>query len=495
VDALSGLMAGFEVALSPGNLWFCLIGVALGTLVGVLPGVSSLAAVAMLLPFTHALSPTAALVLLAGVYYGSEYGGAIAAILLNVPGTPASAVSCLDGHPMARAGRAREALILSAGASFGGAVVGIGMMLAMAAPLAGLAFMLGPAEYFAIMIFGLVCTAAVGRGRLATGMVAMLAGVGLAMVGTDAQTGVARFTLGLTELRDGIPLVVLAMGLFGVSEVMLSMFGALPVVRGGIGERSALPRWKAWRRAAGPVLRGGVLGGLFGALPGTGPTLASIAAYALERRLSARPECFGRGAIAGLAAPEAANNAAAQTAFVPTLALGIPGSATMALMLGAMSAHGVVPSPLLAVENPELFWGLMASFVIGNLLLLVLNVPLVGVWVRILRLPPQRLYPLVLVLIAVATFGVRGSAFDVWAALAIGLVAYGMRRSGVHLAPVLIGFVLGPLVEDNFRRALAISQGDFAIFVSSPIALAALGAVFVLLAVAVCRSMRSARAA
>jgi len=293
VDALSGLMAGFEVALSPGNLWFCLIGVALGTLVGVLPGVSSLAAVAMLLPFTHALSPTAALVLLAGVYYGSEYGGAIAAILLNVPGTPASAVSCLDGHPMARAGRAREALILSAGASFGGAVVGIGMMLAMAAPLAGLAFMLGPAEYFAIMIFGLVCTAAVGRGRLATGMVAMLAGVGLAMVGTDAQTGVARFTLGLTELRDGIPLVVLAMGLFGVSEVMLSMFGALPVVRGGIGERSALPRWKAWRRAAGPVLRGGVLGGLFGALPEPdppwrrSPRMRSSVVFLLARSASA----------------------------------------------------------------------------------------------------------------------------------------------------------------------------------------------------------------
>ncbi len=485
-------MAGLDVALSPDNLGFCLAGVALGTLVGVLPGVSSLAAVAMLLPFTHALSPITALVLLAGVYYGSEYGGSIASILLNVPGTPASAVSCLDGHPMARAGRAREALILSAGASFCGAVVGIGMMLAMAAPLAGLAFMLGPAEYFAIMLFGLVCTAAVGRGHLAAGLAAMLAGVGLAMVGTDAQTGVARFTFGLAELRDGVPLVVLAMGLFGVSEVMLSMFAAIPAVRCPVGSSGGWPRISAWRGAAGPMLRGGALGGLFGALPGTGPTLASIAAYALERRLSDRPERFGQGAIAGLAAPEAANNAAAQTAFVPTLALGIPGSATMALILGAMSVHGVVPSPLLAVESPELFWGLMASFVIGNVLLLVLNVPLVGLWVRILRVPPERLYPFVLVLIGVSTFGARGSAFDVWIALGIGLLAYGLRRSGVQLAPVLIGFVLGPLVEENFRRALAISQGDFAIFVSSPIALAALGAVVVLLAVAGYRSFRNA---
>jgi TctA family transporter len=470
MDMLSNLALGFEVAFSPQNLFFCFVGVTLGTFIGVLPGIGALAAVAMLMPVSFHLEPATALVMLAGVYYGAEYGGSIASIVLNIPGTPSASVTCLDGHPMAQQGRAGVALFMTAIASFCGGVMGIVVMTLLSPVLAKVALSFGPTEYFSVMILGLVAASIVSQAGALKGILMVTVGVMLSTVGVDINTGVERFTGEIIELRDGVSLVIVAMGLFGISEVVISIRGNL-IKREEykINFASFFPTRDEWFRSIGPVLRGGSIGSFFGALPGTGQTVASYVGYAIEKRISKNSRKFGKGAIEGVMAPESANNAAAQTAFIPTLTLGIPGSTTMALMLGALMIHGIIPGPKLMTEHADLFWGLIVSFLIGNVLLLVLNIPLIGIWVRILRVPYYLMYPTIVVLICVGVYSINNSLFDIWVTLAFGVMGYLMRIFHFEPAPLLIGFVLGSMIEEFMRRALLLSRGDFMVFLERPI--------------------------
>lgn len=469
MDLLGNLALGFEVAFSPANLLYCFVGVFLGTFIGVLPGIGALAAVSMLLPVTFYLEPTTALVMLAGVYYGAEYGGSIASILINLPGTPASAVTCLDGYPLSRAGRAGVALFMTTFASFVGSAIGIVILTMFAPLLVKVALAFGPAEYFAVMLLGLVAAAAITQGSAVKGIGMVTVGILIGTIGTDINTGVWRFTFNSPYLLDGVSLVALAMGLFGITEVIASINARTTSPVGDITLRSMLPRGEEVRRSIFPMLRGTGIGAFFGTLPGTGQTIASFVSYAIEKRVSADPTRFGKGAVEGVAAPEAANNASAITAFVPTLSLGIPGSATMALMLGAMMIHGITPGPLVITNHPDVFWGVIASFWIGNVLLVVLNVPLIGLWVRLLRVPYQFLYPTIIVLICVGVYSVNSNIFDVVVALLMGIFGYGMRLLAFEPAPLLIGFVLGPMMEENLRRGLLLARGDYAALVMQPI--------------------------
>jgi TctA family transporter len=468
-ELASNLALGFSVAFSPVNIGYCFIGVFLGTLIGVLPGIGALAAVSMLLPITYYLEPTTALVMLAGVYYGAEYGNSIASILLNLPGTPSSAVTCLDGYPMARSGRAGVALFMTTAASFVGASIGIVLLTLFAPYLVTLALAFGPSEYFAIMVLGLVAAAAITQGSAIKGIGMVCLGILIGTVGTDVNTGVWRYTFDIPELIDGISLVALAMGLFGITEVIGSIGERVSSPEGRIRLRSMLPTGEDVRRSALPILRGTGIGAFFGTLPGTGQTIASFIAYAVEKKVSRHPERFGKGAIEGVAAPEAANNASAQTAFIPTLSLGIPGSATMALMLGAMMIHGITPGPTVMTKHPDVFWGVVASFWIGNVLLVLLNIPLIGIWVRLLQIPYQYLYPAIIVLICIGVYSVNMNLFDVWLALVFGVLGYGMRLVGFEPAPLLIGFVLGPRMEESLRRGLLLARGDYLAMLSRPI--------------------------
>ncbi len=471
MDLIANLALGFQSALSPSTLLFCLLGVTTGMVIGALPGIGSLAAVSLLLPVTFYITPTDALVMLAGVYYGAEYGGSIASILLNLPGTTSSIVTCLDGHPLAKQGRAGVALFMTTIASFFGASIGIIVTVLAAPALAEAALAFGPADYFAVMMLGLIAAASVSQGTPIKGVAMVLVGILLGSVGSDVETGATRFTLGFPMLSDGLSLVALAMGLFGISEIIASIRLARGSehYQGRITLRSMLPARQEARDCVAPMTRGTVIGSLLGALPGTGPTLASFIAYAVEKRTARQPERFGKGALEGIAAPEAANNAAAQTAFIPTLTMGIPGSATMALILGALMIHGVQPGPLIMTKHPEVFWGVIASFWIGNLMLLVLNIPLIGIWVRMLKVPYALLYPVIVCLICTGVYSVNNSVFDVFLVLVIGAVGYGMRQVELDPAPLLIGFILGPMMEENFRRALLLSRGDFWVFLERPI--------------------------
>jgi putative tricarboxylic transport membrane protein len=436
----------------------------------VLPGIGSLAAVSMLLPISFYLPPETAIVMLAGVYYGAEYGGSTAAILLNLPGTPSSAVTCLDGNPLAKQGRAGLALFITTIASFAGGTFGILMLIALAPTLAGFALAFGPAEYFMMMVVGLIGAATIAQGSPINGLAMVLLGLVLGAVGTDVNTGTQRFTLGFVRLYDGISLVALAMGLFGVSEIIASIKeGAKGRYDQRIRLKDMMPKRADLRVAAFPIARGSLIGSAIGALPGAGQTIASFLSYAVEKQVARDPSRFGKGAIEGIAAPEAANNSAVQSAFIPTLTLGIPGSATMALMLGALMIHGVAPGPSLLSLNPHIFWGLVASFWIGNLLLLVLNIPLIGLWVRLLQVPYALLYPGIICLICIGVFSVSFSTFDVGLVLVFGLVGYAMRELGFEPAPLLVGFVLGPMMEENLRRAMLLSRGDPAVFIDRPI--------------------------
>ena len=481
---LGGLLLGLQTALLPENLLFCFVGVFLGTFIGVLPGIGALAAISMLLPVSFYLPPTTALVMLAGVYYGAEYGGSIASILLNIPGTPSASVTCLDGYPLARQGRAGVALFLTAIASFSGGMIGVLVMAFLSPTLAAVALSFGPTEYFAVMLLGLIAASVVSSGGALRGVAMVVAGILLGTVGVDVTSGAVRFTMGVTELRDGVSLVVVAMGLFGVSEVIAS----IRANEGGraqqaVDYRAFYPKAAEWRRSVGPILRGGGVGSFFGALPGTGQTIAAFVAYALEKKVSRNRAEFGRGAIEGVVVPESANNAAAQTAFIPTLTIGVPGSSTMALMIGALMIHGITPGPRILTDFPELFWGLVASFVIGNLMLLVLNIPLIGLWVRLLRIPYHLMYPTIVVLICVGVFSLRNSVFDVWMTLVFGIMGYAMKLYRFEPAPLLIGFVLGPMMEEHLRRAMLLSRGDPLVFVERPISgtLLAIAAVLLLL--------------
>lgn len=477
-----GLVHGIGFVLQPGVLIYCLLGVTLGTLVGVLPGIGAMAAISLLLPVTFYITPEAALIMLAGVYYGAQYGGAVASILLRLPGTPQSAVTTLDGYPMARDGRAGVALFTAMASSFVGSMVGIVVLVMLAGWLSRAATAFGAADYAAMMILGLVAASTIGSARPAKGFAMVTLGLLLGCIGADVNSGAQRFTFGRTELLDGINLVALAMGLFGVAEVIANVRDP---DRGGVAARIGLkrlmPRRDDLRRMPGPMLRGSTLGSFFGALPGTGSTLSSFLSYSMERRLARQPERFGKGAVEGVAGPESANNSAAITAFTPTLTLGIPGDPIMALMLGALVIHGIQPGPMMLEARPEMFWGLVASFGIGNLLLLILNLPLIGLWVAMLRIPFNYLYPAILVFLCLGVYSVRGLGFDIMAVALIGLAGYLLAVAKFSPALLLLGFVLGPLIETNLRRAFLISRGDPMIFLERPIAATFVAATVLLL--------------
>lgn len=471
MTTLEGLAHGLSVALQPSVLIYSLFGALLGTFVGVLPGIGAMAAITLLLPITYYISSEAALVMLAGVYYGAQYGGSVASIMLRLPGTPQSAVTTLDGYPLAQQGRAGVALFTAMISSFAGSMLGIAILVLMAGWLASIATRFGAADYAAMMVMGLVAASTIGSKQPAKSLAMVVVGLILGTVGTDVNSGAPRFTFGQTQLLDGINLVALAMGLFGVAEVIANIRKADrhgPPNR--VTLRDLIPAREDLRRIFAPILRGTTLGGFFGALPGTGSTISSFLSYALERRVSRRPEAFGHGAVEGIAGPESANNSAAITAFVPTLTLGIPGDPIMALMLGALVIHGIQPGPMMLEARPDMFWGLVASFGIGNLFLLILNLPLIGIWVSMLRIPFRWLYPAIIVFICLGVYSVRGASFDIVMVAAIGAIGYALALASFSPALLLLGFVLGPLIETNLRRALLVSRGDPMIFLERPIA-------------------------
>ena len=471
METLSNLAGGFATALTLTNLFYCFAGVTMGTFIGALPGLGAMLGIALLLPVTMYLTPEAAIIMLAGIYYGGEYGGSISAILINVPGTPSSTVATLDGHAMAKQGRAAVALFVSAIAPFLAGSVGIVLMMLFSPVIAKIALSFGSVEYFAVMLLGLVGAAAVATGSRLNALVAVLLGVMFGTVGTDISSGVHRFTLGFPEFISGISLVALAMGIFGFAEIVCSQTKSISDrSQGRVRLRDMLPTRDEFRRSFGPLWRGTALGSLLGALPGTGPTIASFMAYSQEKRVSRHGHTFGSGAVEGIVAPEAANNAAAQTAFIPTLTLGIPGTATMALILGALIVQGIQPGPRMMVENAGLFWALIASFWIGNLFLLVLNIPLVGLWVKLVNVPYRFLFPSIICLISVGVYSVDLNTFGVYVVAGIGLIGCLMRAVSIPAAPFLMGFILGPLMEENLRRALQLARGDVLDFLTSPIA-------------------------
>lgn len=469
-QALQGLLYGFSVALEPHNLMWSVFGVVAGNLVGVLPGLGALTAIAILLPLTYAMHPVAAILMLAGIFYGSMYGGAIGAILLNLPVHPAHAVTCLDGYPLAQKGRGGAALGVAMIASFFAASVGIVVMLLFSPLLVQMAFKFGPPELCAIMLLGLVAGSTMARGSAVKGVAMTLLGLVIGVAGIDPNTGVARFTFGMVKLQDGVDLVALAMGLFGVAEFLRSINRIKTVGKDvKVRMRDMLPTKGELKRALLPLLRGTAVGTLFGALPGTGPTITSFVAYAVEHKLSKHPERLGLGEIGGVAAPEAASHSKTQVDFIPTMSLGIPGDPVMAMILGALLIQGIQPGPELIKAHADIFWGLIASFWIGNLLLVLLNVPLIGLWVKLLRVPYRFLVPTALFLIAVGCFSTQNDLFEVSEVLVFGVAGAVLTYLDFSMAPIVLGYVLGPLLEENFRRALLISHGHLMVFLDHPI--------------------------
>lgn len=492
-DFVSHLSLGFSVAFTLQNLGLALVGCLVGTLIGVLPGVGPIATITMLLPITFGMPPVGALIMLAGIYYGAQYGGSTTAILINVPGEVTSVVTTLDGHQMARQGRAGVALGIAALASFFAGSVATTIIAALAVPLTKLALVFGPAEYAALMAMGLAFAVVLARGSILKSVAMTIAGLLLSTVGTDLDTGVERMTFGYAPLSDGVDFAVIAMGLFGFAEVLrnLDAVEEREVLGGAIGP--LLPSRADLRQSAGPVVRGSLAGAILGILPGNGAVLGPFASYAMEKRLAKDPSRFGRGAIEGVAGPEAANNAGAQTSFIPLLTLGIPPNAVMALMVGAMTIHGIVPGPLVMTRNPGLFWGLIASMWIGNLMLLVINLPLIGVWVRLCRVPYRLLFPSILLFCCIGIYSVNNSPSDVLFTAGFALVGYAASKVGFESAPLLLGFVLGRLLEENLRRALTIARGDLSVFLHRPICAALLATGLLVLAIAVFPAIRKGR--
>ncbi len=493
MDIIGNLLIGFGTALSPANLVYCFVGVLLGTLIGVLPGIGPVSAIAMLLPATYALPPVASLIMLAGIYYGAQYGGSTTAILINLPGESASVVTTLDGHQMARQGRAGVALATAALASFFAGTIATLILALFAPPLAQLALKFNSHEYFALMVLGLVGSIVLASGSLLKGVGMVFLGLLLGCVGTDVETAKERFTFGIPELSDGFGFVILAMGIFGLGEVIKNLEDQRN--KDVVAKRIAglLPTRDDIRRIIGPSIRGTALGSVLGVLPGGGAVLASFAAYSLESKISKPPEGFGNGAIEGVAAPEAANNAGAQTSFIPMLTLGIPSNPVMALMIGAMLIQGIQPGPLVLQQQPNLFWGIVASMWIGNVMLLVLNLPLVGMWARMITAPYHLLYPAILVFSAIGVFTIAGKEVDVYFLALFGVLGYVFAKLDCEPAPLLLAFILGPMMEENFRRAMQLTQGDPSSFLTRPIsgtllAIAALG-----LLVALSPAMRAKR--
>jgi putative tricarboxylic transport membrane protein len=474
MDILANLVTGFATALQPLNLLYCFLGVLLGTLVGVLPGLGPVATIAMLLPATFALPPESALIMLAGIYYGAQYGGSTTAILINLPGESSSIVTALDGYRMAQQGRAGAALATAAIGSFFAGTVATFVIAFLAPPLSAVALKFQAPEYFSLMVLGLVASIVLAQGSLVKALGMVVLGLLLGLVGTDVTSGTARFAFGVPELADGINFVVVAMGVFGVAEIARNLENerTRSVFVAQIG--GLMPSREDWKRMLAPILRGTALGSLLGILPGGGALLASFAAYALEKKVSPRAAEFGTGAIEGVAAPESANNAGAQTSFIPMLTLGIPSNPVMALMIGAMIIQGIRPGPNVMVEQPKLFWGVIASMWVGNLFLLVLNLPMIGLWVRLLAIPYHLLYPIILVFSAVGVLSLANAPVDVHLMAAFGVLGYVFAKLDCEPAPLLLGYILGPMMEEYLRRAMTLSRGDPMIFLERPISAAML---------------------
>ena len=490
MDILSNLGLGFAVALTLKNFLYCFLGVFLGTLIGVLPGIGPLVTIAMLLPITFGLDPVSALIMLAGIFYGAQYGGSTTAILVNMPGETSSAVTALDGYQMARKGRAGPALATAALASFFGGIVGT-LLIALFGPLIGSwALEIGAAEYFSLMLMGLVSAAVLAHGDLIKSLAMVVIGLLLGLVGTDVTSGLPRFSFGIAELMDGVGFTVIAVGLFAVAEIVQNLSHNEKVEIFTKDIKNVMPTWADVKAAFMPTVRGTAIGSFFGALPGITASIASFSAYMVEKKIAKDPSRFGKGAIEGVAAPEAANNAAAQTHFIPTLTLGIPASATMALMLGALTMQGIQPGPQVMTSKPELFWGLIASMFVGNVLLVVLNLPLVGLWVRLTQVPYRWLFPSIVMFAALGNYSLNNSPMDVYLCAAVGVLGYIFAKLECEAAPLILGYVLGPMLEENLRRALLMSDGSFSVFVMRPISLVFLILTVAILAVMIAPSIR-----
>jgi putative tricarboxylic transport membrane protein len=471
MDLFTHLATGFGVALTPANFFYCLAGATFGTLVGVLPGIGPLTTIAMLLPLTFKMTPVASLIMLSGIYYGAHHAGSTTAIMLNMPGDPSSLVICIDGHPMARQGRAGPALCIAALGSFFAGSFGVLLMALFSPPLANVALQFAAPEYTALVLVALLATVVLARGNFLVNVGMSVLGLLLGTVGTDIESGTMRFTFGSANLADGISFIIIAVGVFAFAEVIanLGRDRAAPVPPARL--RNLLPRRADLAASWKPILRGTVLGSALGLLPGTGPMVSSFASYSLERQLARDSSRFGKGAIEGVAGPEAANNAAAITHFIPMLTLGIPAGAAMALMLGAMLVQGIAPGPRMITEHPDLFWGLLASMWLGNLMLLVLNLPMVGIWIKLLTIPYRFLFPAILVFCCIGVYSVNNSAFDVALAAGFGLLGYAFSLMRCQPMPLIVGFILGPVLEQSLRRALLLSRGDVSVFVTRPISL------------------------
>ena len=489
----SNLALGFGVALTPINLMYCLVGVILGTLIGVLPGIGPVATIAMLLPVTFSLSPITALIMLAGIYYGAQYGGSTSAILVNLPGESSSVVTCLDGYQMARQGRAGVALATAAIGSFFAGCVSTLIVAMFAPPLAEIALKFGPSEYFSLMVLGLVAAVVLAHGSVIKAVAMVILGLLLGLVGTDVNSGVLRFAFGISELADGIGFVTVAMGLFGTAEIItnLEMKDEREVFTNKV--TNMWPTKEDWKRMWKPILRGTFLGSALGILPGGGALLASFGAYTLEKKVSKYGHEFGKGAIEGVAAPEAANNAGAQTSFIPLLTLGIPSNAVMALMIGAMMIQGIAPGPQVMTEKPQLFWGMIASMWVGNLMLVILNLPMIGMWIKLLTVPYRILFPSILVFMAIGVYSLSNNPFDVLLMMLFGLLGYIFVKLECEPAPLLLGFILGPLMEENLRRAMLLSRGDPIVFFTKPISAGFLIASILLLIILLLPNIRKKR--
>ncbi|CAO3359040.1 tripartite tricarboxylate transporter permease [Azospirillum melinis] len=493
MDLFDNLVLGFQICLTWSNLGYCLLGVVIGTLIGVLPGVGPVMTIALLLPVTFGLAPSSALIMLAGIYYGAQYGGSTSAILLNLPGETSSVVTCLDGYQLARRGRAGAALGVAALGSFFGGCAATLLIVLFAPALAAVGLKFGPAEYFSLMVLGLVAAVVLAHGSLLKAVAMTVLGLLLGLVGMDVNSSFVRFGFGLPELSDGLGFVVVATGLFGFAEIVANLTARESRTVATSDVRHLWPSRADWRASSAPVLRGTALGSLLGILPGGGAAMASFAAYTLEKRLSRHPERFGHGAIEGVAGPETANNAAAQTSFIPLLTLGLPSNPVMALMVGAMMIHGITPGPQVATQNPDLFWGTIVSMWIGNLMLVVLNLPLIGLWVRLLRVPYRLLYPAILLFGAIGVYSLNNSVTDVLLAAGFGALGTLLIRLECEPAPLLLGLVLGPLMEENLRRALLLSRGDATVFLTKPISLALLLLALALLVLVISPAIRRTR--
>lgn len=483
MDVISNLMLGLSVAALPQNLFYCFAGVMLGTLVGILPGIGPLAAIAMLLPLTFDLPPIGSLMMLAGIYYGSQYSGSTTAILINLPGESSSAVTTIDGYQMARQGKAGSALAAAAIGSFFAGTVATLLIGITAGPLTIVAISFGSAEYFSLMLLGLIFSIALASGSIIKGVGMICVGLLLGLVGTDIYTGVSRFTFDLPQVADGLDFVAIAVGLFGIGEIMRNLETA-STEKGVLARISRiLPTREELRRIAAPIVRGTFIGSMLGILPGGGALLSSFVAYNVEKRVSKNSAQMGKGAIEGVAAPEAANNAGAQTSFIPMLSLGIPSNPVMALMIGAMTIQGIAPGPGVITSNPELFWGLIASMWIGNAILIVLNLPLNGLWIRLLNIRYGILFPSIVCFCCIGVFSINNLHFSVYTVAAAGVIGYFLVRLRCELAPLVLGFVLGPLMEEHFRRAMLISEGSLTTFVERPISAVLIGMCVVVLVI------------